>query len=55
MRVLDTNLLVRALVRDDAAQAARAEALLDGNEVGAGADEALLRPTAMPRRTEVMP
>ena len=33
MRALDTNVLVRALVRDDAAQSARAEALLDGHEV----------------------
>ena len=33
MRAVDTNVLVRALVRDDAAQAARAEALLDEHEV----------------------
>ena len=33
MRALDTNVLVRALVRDDAAQAARAEALLGAQEV----------------------
>ena len=33
MRTIDANVLVRALVRDDAAQAARAEALLQVNEV----------------------
>lgn len=33
MRAIDTNILVRALVRDDAAQATRANALLSANEV----------------------
>jgi predicted nucleic-acid-binding protein len=33
MRAVDTNVLVRALVRDDAAQAARAEQLLGADEV----------------------
>lgn len=33
MRAIDTNVLVRALVRDDAAQSARAEALLGEHPV----------------------
>ena len=33
MRAIDTNVLVRALVRDDPAQAARAEALLSGHDI----------------------
>ena len=33
MRAVDTNVLVRALVRDDEAQAARAEALLQADTV----------------------
>lgn len=33
MRAVDTNVLVRALVRDDAAQAAKAEEILARNEV----------------------
>ena len=33
MRAVDTNVLVRALVRDDVAQAARAEALLAAGDV----------------------
>lgn len=33
MRAIDTNVLVRALVRDDPAQAARAEALLSGYDI----------------------
>lgn len=33
MRAIDTNVLVRALVRDDAAQSARAEALLSEHEI----------------------
>lgn len=33
MRATDTNVLVRALVRDDAAQSARAEALLSEHEI----------------------
>lgn len=33
MRAVDTNVLVRALVRDDAAQAARAEALLAAHQI----------------------
>lgn len=33
MRAIDTNVLARALVRDDAAQAARAQALLSEHEV----------------------
>jgi predicted nucleic-acid-binding protein len=32
MRAIDTNILVRALVRDDAVQSAKAEALLQGDE-----------------------
>ena len=33
MRAIDTNVLVRALVRDDTAQSARAEALLSGHKI----------------------
>ena len=33
MRAIDTNVLVRALVRDDPAQSARAEALLSGHKI----------------------
>ena len=33
MRSIDTNVLVRALVRDDPEQAARAEALLTGHDI----------------------
>ena len=33
MRAVDTNVLVRALVRDDPAQSARAEALLSRHEI----------------------
>jgi predicted nucleic-acid-binding protein len=33
LRAVDTNVLVRALVRDDAAQSARAEALLNQHEI----------------------
>lgn len=33
MRAIDTNVLVRALVRDDAAQAVRAEALLSEHRI----------------------
>ena len=33
MRAVDTNVLVRALVRDDPAQSARAEALLSQHEI----------------------
>lgn len=33
MRAIDTNVLVRALVRDDAAQSARAEALMREHEI----------------------
>jgi predicted nucleic-acid-binding protein len=33
LRAVNANVLVRALVRDDAAQSARAEALLDEHEV----------------------
>jgi len=33
MRAIDTNILVRALVRDDAAQSARAQALMSEHEI----------------------